>query len=240
MTEQQIPIAAGSILYDASGPLKPDDGFFTREYWAKLGGLAEIPGGRGRVLFVRDGDRRWVVRHYQRGGFIARFVDDAFLWTGADRTRSFREWRILAALHGEGFPVPLPIAARYIRKGLIYRADLITGEIEGSRTLADSITLGEVPLKVWRHLGGVIARLHHRGVHHADLNAHNVLIDREQHVHVIDFDRARIRARGGWEIQVLARLRRSLDKIMRQREQARFSEDEWQALLRGYGDEGGS
>ena len=59
-------------------------------------------GGRGTVAFVRDGERRWVLRHYRRGGLVARLLDDRYLWTGADRTRAFREWRLLRELRAAG------------------------------------------------------------------------------------------------------------------------------------------
>ena len=43
------------------------------------------------------------------------------------------------------------------------------------------------------------------GVHHADLNALNILLADEGAVHVLDLDRGRIRARGAWENKVPAR-----------------------------------
>ncbi len=234
MNEQQIRTAAGGILYDESRVGKPDDGLFTREYWAGREGAAETTGGRGQVLFIRDAGRRWVLKHYRRGGWIAKWVADGYFWLGEARTRSFSEWRLLFRLHSEGFPVPAPVAARYVRSGLIYRADLITQEIPDSRTLADRITKATVPLTVWRETGVVIARLQQRGVHHADLNAHNILLDGQDKVYLIDFDRAQIRKPGAWEQQVLARLKRSLEKIRSQRGGVQFGTDEWQALMQGY------
>jgi 3-deoxy-D-manno-octulosonic acid kinase len=233
MSESQIRTAAGSILYDATCVVKPDDELFTREYWA---GHAAVPtsGGRGQVVFIHDGSRHWVLRHYRRGGLIAKWVADSYLWTGEDRTRSFCEWRLLSMLHQEGFPVPLPVAARYVRSGLHYRADLITTEIPDARTLADRITGAALNTLVWKDVGRVIARLHHRGVHHVDLNAHNVLVGAGNDVHVIDFDRARVRAGGSWQDAVLGRLKRSLEKIKRQRGGVRFDAAEWQALVEGY------
>jgi len=130
--------------------------------------------------------------------------------------------------------VPVPVAARYVRSGLAYRADLITTEIPDARTLADRMTGAVLPSMVWKDLGRVIARLHHRGVHHVDLNAHNVLVGAGNEVHVIDFDRARVRANGPWQARVLSRLRRSLEKIKRQRADVRFGNAEWQSLLDGY------
>lgn len=234
MSESQIRTAAGSILYDATCVVKPDDALFTREHWAGRTAVAATTGGRGQVVFIRDGSRHWVLRHYRRGGLIARWVADTYLWTGEDRTRSFREWRLLSMLHQEGFPVPLPVAARYVRSGPGYRADLITTEIPGARTLADRVSQAALPSMVWNDLGRVIARLHHRGVHHVDLNAHNVLVGAGNDLHVIDFDRARVRAGGAWQDEVLGRLKRSLEKIRRQRSGVRFGDPEWQALMEGY------
>ncbi|MCJ7452688.1 MAG: hypothetical protein MUO39_09475, partial [Steroidobacteraceae bacterium] len=52
-------------------------------------------------------------------------------------------------------------------------------------------------------------------------------------VYVLDFDRGRIRARGAWEDRVLARLRRSLDKVTGGLPAGRFGDAEWQWLLDG-------
>src|SRR4029453_11025308 len=64
---------------------------------------------------------RWVLRHYRRGGLIAKLSQDSYLWTGAARTRSFAEWRLLAELRRRGLRVPAPIAARYVRGLFTYR-----------------------------------------------------------------------------------------------------------------------
>ncbi len=232
MSEGQIRTAVGGILYDDSRVVKPDDGLFTREYWANRSETAA--GGRGQVVFIRDGSRRWVLRHYLRGGFIARWVTDSYLWLGEDRTRSFREWRLLSLLHSEGFPVPAPVAARYVRSGCVYRGDLITEELPETRTLADRITGAALPDTLWEEIGRIIGRLHRRGVHHVDLNAHNLLLGADERVHVIDFDRARVRPHGPWTEQVLERLKRSLEKVKGQRVDVRFGEAEWAAVMVGY------
>ena len=46
-----------------------------------------MAGGRGSVVFLRDSVRRWVLRHYRRGGAVASLLDDRYLWTGEERTR---------------------------------------------------------------------------------------------------------------------------------------------------------
>ena len=87
----------------------------------------------------------------------------------------------------------------------------------------------------WRAVGAAVARLHHAGVDHADLNGHNVLLDADGAVSVIDFDRGRLRAPGIWVTRNLARLRRSLAKISRGLPPGRYSGQEWEWFMVGYG-----
>src|SRR5690606_33396071 len=140
-------------------------------------------------------------------GLMAKVSQDSYLWTGAERTRSFREWRLLAELRRRGLPVPAPIAARYERGGFTYRADLITEMLPGTRTLADAIDGQDLPEAGWRAVGSTIAAFHRQGVHHADLNANNILLGANgTDVYLLDFDRGRIEPRGPWEQAVIARL----------------------------------
>jgi 3-deoxy-D-manno-octulosonic acid kinase len=230
--EQQIPTTRGGILYDASRFGKPHEGWFTREHWGAR--LTDAGGGRGGVSFIDSDDGEWVWRHYRRGGAIANVSKDRYVWLGASRTRSFAEWRLLAELRRLGLPAPAPVAARYVRSGLTYTADLMTDRLPASLTLAEAINLAPLPDEDWRAIGGTIARFHAHGVHHADLNAHNIMVGRERAIFVLDFDRGRIRKRGVWEGQVLARLRRSLDKIAAAGSAVRFSDEDWRQLMKGY------
>lgn len=232
--EQLLSFPGGSIVYDASRLRKPHPHLFSRSFWRDADALREVAGGRGSVCFLRTEHGPWVLRHYRRGGLIAHISADRYLWLGAARTRSFAEWRLLARLRELGLPVPTPIAAGYVRSGPTYRADLITEELAGARTLADAMS-GALSADVWRGVGRTIAAFHAHGVHHADLNAHNILLSGTldaPDVHLIDFDRGRIRARGVWERQVVERLHRSLDKISRQRNVA-FGMEQWGWLLEG-------
>jgi 3-deoxy-D-manno-octulosonic acid kinase len=231
--ETLVRTARGAMLYDASRSGQLDDRIFDREHWRARGSLEEAAGGRGTVAFVHDGERRWVLRHYRRGGLVARVADDAYLWTGEDRTRAFREWRLLQSLVQARLPVPAPIAARYERSGPLYRADLLTAELPTRLTLAQALVDGPIGADAWRAIGTVVGQLHAHGVQHADLNAHNLLLGPRGAVYVVDFDRGRIRARGGWERVVLARLHRSLTKVTADLSPDRFGEAQWRMLLEG-------
>ena len=107
----------------------------------------------------------------------------------------------------------------------------MTEHLPNTRTLADAITGAQLSRASWEAIGRTIARFHREGVHHADLNANNILLADSQ-VYVLDFDRGRIEPRGAWEQAVLARLRRSLDKIKDLRADVRFGEQQWQWLLK--------
>jgi 3-deoxy-D-manno-octulosonic acid kinase len=227
-------IAGGAMLYDAARVGQPEAAIFEPAYWQARGAAVGSRGGRGTVTFVRGADgESWVLRHYRRGGAVARLISDAYLWTGAPRTRSFAEWRLLRQLRDWNLPVPRPIAARYLRRGLTYRADLITEELPTRRTLAAALADAPVPTATWHAIGRCIAQLHARGVQHADLNAHNLLLGDHGAVYVLDFDRGRIRRRGSWERVVLARLRRSLEKVTAGYPPGRFGHEQWRGLLSG-------
>ncbi len=231
--ERVLRTARGAMLYDASRIDQPDEQLLEREYWRSRGALEELPGGRGTVAFVADGDRRWVLRHYRRGGLVATVLGDRYLWTGAARTRGFAEWRLLRQLDELGLPVPRAVAARYVRSGPWYRADLLTEELPSRLTLAQALAAGPLDASTWRSVGECVGRLHARGVRHADLNAHNLVLGESATVYVLDFDRGEIVERGAWEQRVLARLRRSLVKVTQERPPGRFGEAEWHELERG-------
>jgi 3-deoxy-D-manno-octulosonic acid kinase len=226
--------AGGAMLYDASCLGQSDFGLLSLQHWQQAGRIETAPGGRGTVAFVRTAQgQRWVLRHYRRGGLMARLADDLYLWTGEERTRAFREWRLLRQLREWQLPVPRPIAAGYRRHGLAYRADLLTEELPVRRTLAQALRAGALPAPAWEAVGRCIGALHARGVQHADLNANNLLLGEQDAVYVLDFDRGRIRARGAWEHSVLSRLQRSLRKVTAGLPLDRFGAAQWQALLAG-------
>lgn len=209
-------------------PQNAEEALFDPEYWRRRGELQEVSGGRGSAWFIASGTRQWALRHFRRGGIIARLSRDCYVWAGEKRVRAFDELRLLESLVQQGLPVPKPVAARYQRSGLCYRCDLITQRIANAEPLSAALARGSLPEPRWRAVGAAIARLHRAGADHADLNAHNILLDAKGTVSVIDFDRGRLRTPGVWGRRNLQRLRRSLAKI------GRFSEESWQWLMSGY------
>lgn len=222
------------MLYDGSRIGNATEDLFRADYWRERGKVSSPPAGRGAALFVEHGECSWVLRHYRRGGMMAHLSRDRYLWTGEARTRPFREWFLLAELHSEGLPVPAPVAARYRRGGLAYSGDLITERIADAQPLSMLLQTQSLPTPVWESIGACIRRFHAAGVCHADLNAHNILLDPRGGIFLIDFDRGRRRAPGGWTGENLARLQRSLNKINQGLLAEGSSSADWEALLRGY------
>jgi 3-deoxy-D-manno-octulosonic acid kinase len=162
---------------------------------------------------VPHGNDTWVLRHYRRGGFIARVVDDHYFWLGAERTRAFREWRLLRALRAAGLPVPNPVAAHVHRTGAVYTADIITSYLRDTRKLSSFIAQGRAPAECWRRVGAMIRAVHAHGVDHPDLTAHNVLLDDDGNPFLVDFDNAHVRPPGAWQRLGVERFNRSLRKV---------------------------
>jgi 3-deoxy-D-manno-octulosonic acid kinase len=229
----------GAILFDAAyatqaGEFETD--WFEPGYWRERGLATTQSGGRGGVTFAaapRGGV--WVLRHYRRGGFAARALGDLYLWNGAEHTRSFAEFRLLAELTRRGVDVAAPVAARYRRHGLHYRADLITAQIPDTKTLAHYAASQSIDAGMAQRVGAAIAALHAANAYHADLNAHNVLLDARK-VWIIDFDRGVLRApQRAWQMANLARLKRSLIKLGASRGgEAAFEQNVWRPLMSAY------
>jgi 3-deoxy-D-manno-octulosonic acid kinase len=231
-------IDGGRMLYDTLRTSNFSPAFFEPEYWRSHDAIEGSALGRGTTWFIRSGDSRFVLRHYRRGGLMARISTDAYLWRGEAETRSFAEWYLTYHLYRAGLPVPAPIAARYRRHGLFYRADLITQRIEDSESLAAKLARGPISLTQWIAIGRCIRRFHDAGVHHADLNAHNILLTPQQVYH-IDFDRGTLRKRGWWADANLVRLYRSLEKVTLFAAPESFTDQDWHSLLAGYRESAG-
>jgi 3-deoxy-D-manno-octulosonic acid kinase len=207
--------------------------WFEPRYWISRDAVVGRHAGRkGEALVFEEQGRRYVLRHYWRGGLMARLVQDEYLWMGESRTRSLTELHMLMRMHAAGLPVPKPVAARYEHSGMAYRADLITEELPGVRTLAARLADGGLAPQVWTAIGRCIRRFHAHGVCHADLTVHNILLRGDDEVFLVDFDHAGWRRRPGlWRDANLARLRRSLDALDDSWRERRCGDAEWQCLL---------
>ncbi len=231
------------ILYDASMIAEPGLSLFDRDYHTKPqaqqnNSAAEKSGGigRARVVYFSQQNRSLVLKHYYRGGLVAAVVKDRYLGFDIEKSRAFREWRLLKKMAGLGLPVPAAVAARVEKSWFFYRADLITEEIKQAQTLADVLSEKNIDAGRWQNIGACIKSFHQHNVYHADLNARNILLAGDNHdVYLIDFDNSDIRAdAASWKAANLARLHRSLCKFKKNRPAFKFDDADWAALLAGY------
>lgn len=213
-SERIVADREAGVVFDAAWTPGFDPRWLDPAWWRQRNALQVFGGGRGGVFIVTTDVGEGVLRHYRRGGSVARLLDDRFLWTGRERTRSLVEYRLLSKLHSAGLPVPRPIGGGWTRSGSWYRADLMTQRVNNAQPL--SAMLGSVrdQPEVAATVGACVGRFHAKGVFHADLNAHNILIDSAGKVSLIDFDRGRIlRPHRTWQQANLRRLHRSLIKL---------------------------
>jgi len=133
-------------------------------------------------------------------------------------------------------PAPKPIAYRVTRHGCLYRADLLSSRIENSQDLVAILTLQLITDDLWSVIGKTIKKFHQQNIYHHDLNAHNILINEQQEVFLIDFDRGEIKAskQASWQHNNMARLQRSFRKEQNKLSHFNWQEHNWQTLVDGY------
>ncbi len=236
MTETVEKTATGAILYDKAIINQISEERFTPEGWLHAERLTGNlrSGGRGNTMFVGNIPRQFVLRHYRRGGLVGKLIKDTYVFSGADKTRSFMEWRLLDKLAANNMRVPRPAAARYVQKGTFYTADLITVRVPDIVPLSQYIAANDPDEEFWQNCGAAIQEFHAAGVYHADLNAYNVQIDSDGLLWLLDFDKGALRQPGHWQQETLSRLHRSLQKIVGLDPRLHFRSQNWEQLLEGY------
>ncbi|HWG76537.1 MAG TPA: 3-deoxy-D-manno-octulosonic acid kinase [Steroidobacteraceae bacterium] len=232
---RQKNVPGGAMLYDASRAGNVEVEWFDPQWWRARGDVRPTAEGRGSALLIDADQRRLVLRHYRRGGWMSRFSHDRYRWHEADTTRSFAELHLLYLMRRAALPVPVPLAACYRRIGRhSYSADLLTERIEAVTSLHKRLAAAPVPLMGWIAIGRCLRRFHEDGVFHADLNARNVLLDDQWRVWLVDFDRGDLRKPGLWCDANLVRLRRSVERITASLPAEHFSDADWASMLDAY------
>ncbi|OED64519.1 3-deoxy-D-manno-octulosonic acid kinase [Vibrio splendidus ZS-139] len=206
---------------------------FEAEYWQQQDAISGSAQGRGITWFIQLDGIQAALRHYRRGGLFGKLVEDQYRFSDWESTRCAMELNILKALANAGVNVPKPIAARAIKSGLLYRADLMSERIPNAKDLVDVLVNGPIDADVYRRIGQEVRKMHDAGVNHTDLNIHNILLDDSQRVWIIDFDKCGHQAGDDWKEGNLNRLKRSFLKEVNKR-QIQWQEPDWELLLQGY------
>ena len=190
--------------------------------------------GRGVTWFFKEQIECFVLRHYFRGGLVGKINSDLFLYSGLENTRVYREFMLLELMQNLGLPCPKPIAGRVTRGILFYQADLIIELIEGAVDLVHLLIENPISKEKWKNIGGVIRDFHEHNIYHSDMNCHNIMIDSQDKIWVIDFDKCEQRKEGSWKEETLVRLHRSLHKEKLKNSLFYWQEDDWDLFLTGY------
>lgn len=233
------------ILFDATVLAQPADDIFSLDWLERHGSVQSTGSGRGESWFINLEapeltSRQWVLRHYLRGGMIARFNRDLYLAWQAEHSRAWKEWRLLHHMYTLGLPVPRPVAARASwpagRCSGLHRADILLERIPRCSNLSSLLQQQALPAALWQDIGRCLKKFHNHDISHADLNANNILINDSQKIYLIDFDRCRVTTNERLKAGNLPRLRRSLLKLQGLHPGYHFTEHNWQSLLAGYAD----
>lgn len=161
-----------------------------------------------------DGLGHVMVKHYFRGGILGHINRRTYLKIG--KTRGAEEFEILATVRSAGVRTLEPVAfASRTKNFIFYHAWLVTKEIKASGTLAD--LSGKDPSRagaILSEAGKQIKTLIANGILHVDLHPGNVLVDAQDRVYIIDFDRAKtgVKNRRNLAKYYLNRWRRSVAK----------------------------
>lgn len=238
-----LTVAAGNLPTPGKSQLlvSPEfdgvtESWFSPEFWGDRA-RPVTSGGRGGAWFIDAEHAAMVLRHYRRGGLMARLAERTYLYAGFDQARSLAEFRLLGRLRALDLPVPEAVAAIAWKYRLFwYRAAILVRRIPGAVTFPDSPQLNDQSL--WAQLGQVIRRFHDKGLDHVDLNCDNILVAGDQ-IYLIDFDRCKLvpennnEAGSKWKQRNLERLHRSVSKRCADLSPAR-RETLWQHLLQAY------
>ena len=172
----------------------------------------KLSGRRGAGFGVLDPFGRVVVKHYSRGGVYRHLIEQRYLGFGA--TRAQKEFDLLERVRSLGVNAPRPLVA--VKRGWgLYRTWLVSEEICNQKSLAEiSVAEPGRTMGLLRKVADQLNPLIEAGLLHVDLHPGNVLVDSDEKVYLIDFDKAEQGAftRDELRLQYMTRWRRAVIK----------------------------
>ncbi len=230
MRRQQVS-PTETVWYKPDLLTEPLNKVFDPAYWQLQDRVLGSAKGRGITWFVQTEKLAAALRHYRRGGLFGKIVKDNYLFTTERSTRSYAEYVLLDHLSRQGVHVPRPIAARVVKKGLFYQADLLSELVPNAQDLISILKERSLSALEYKKIGQEVKKMHRMYVNHTDLNIHNVMLDKNGKVWIIDFDKCAVKKGESWKKKNLNRLLRSFRK---EQEKIHWQETDFEALLAGY------
>ncbi|NOH80837.1 3-deoxy-D-manno-octulosonic acid kinase [Vibrio sp. RE86] len=221
-----------TIWYDETLLKEDPKQVFNPDFWQQNDKVIGSAQGRGTTWFVQTDTIEAALRHYRRGGLFGKLVEDSYRFSDWEQTRSHQEFQLLNTLIKVGVNVPKPIAARAVKSGFTYKADLLSEKIPNARDLVSILTEKPLPAEMYKQIGQEIKKMHDAQVNHTDLNIHNILIDDQDKVWIIDFDKCFQQSGGDWKKSNLDRLKRSFEKEAIKRN-IHWTQEQWDELFVG-------
>lgn len=227
---QSLQLENQMIWYDSELVKEDPKRVFDPNYWQQSDKILGSAQGRGTTWFVQTETLPAALRHYRRGGLFGKLVSDGYWFSSWEKTRSYQEMRLLEVLKAAGVNVPRPLAARAIKNGFAYRADLLSEKIANASDLVAILQEAPLSKEMYQKIGQQIRKMHNAQVNHTDLNIHNILIDDKQQVWIIDFDKCYQQSGDSWKQSNLDRLKRSFDKEVGKRG-IHWKDEDWLSLI---------
>lgn len=208
---------------------------FNPEYWQQANAVTGQAQGRGITWFLHAGNNELVLRHFYRGGLVGRFIKDKFFYSGKPKCRAYREFYLLREMYMAGLPVPRPAAFLIKRSGPFYTNDVLLERLPNTCSMVDILSINGIPKECWYSIGKTIRAFHDLNINHHDLNSHNILIDHNYKVWLIDFDQGcKCEHEQKWKENNLLRLKRSLLKERHRQPEFFWDFADWDKLMEGY------
>jgi hypothetical protein len=129
-----------------------------------------------------------VIRQYLHGGWLRGVTKGTFLGEG----RAFDELDTTAYLEESGFPVEKPFGYISRRRFLANELFFITFFVDDARDLVGYFRSSDARerLRMAKKLAIYFCRLGKLGIYHPDLHLRNVLVDKDNELVFLDFDKA--------------------------------------------------
>ncbi len=145
-------------------------------------------GGRTSITVARlEGIGSVVIKYYRRGGIIRYLIKQRYLKCG--KTRCQIEYELLQKVRSLGINAPEPVAFAY-RGRLFYQCWLVTREIKNHQTLAQISRSNEEQARMaMKAVVKQVSMLIKNNILHVDLHPGNVIVDNQNQVYLLDFDK---------------------------------------------------